>query len=106
MTATTERPPPVEVRTEGDIVVLRVAPRLDAEAGTVLIDAAAAATAAGAARVDVDLRDLLTFTAEGARALVGCRALASSLAEGLHYRTGRGPGREALLTAYAVDPSA
>jgi hypothetical protein len=98
---TTERPPPVQVKADGTTVHLRVAPRLDADAGRALLDAAAAAAAAGAARVDIDLRDLESFTADGARALVACRALTTELAEGLHYRTGRGPGRDALLEAYA-----
>ena len=56
-------------------------------------------------RIDVDLRSLDSFTDAGARALVGCRDLASHLPEGLHYRTGRGPGRDALLAAY-TDPTA
>jgi hypothetical protein len=32
--------------------------------------------------------------------LVTCRTLGSDLPGGLHYRTSRGPGREALLSAY------
>jgi hypothetical protein len=58
-------------------------------------------------RIDVDLRALDSFTDAGARALVGCRELGARLPEGLHYRTGRGPGREALLAAYTdADTSA
>ena len=41
-----------------------------------------------------------SFTDDGARALVTCRTLGSDLPGGLHYRTSRGPGREALLSAY------
>ena len=55
---------------------------------------------AGPSRIDVDLRALESYTDAGARALVGCRDLGAKLPEGLHYRTGRGPGREALLAAY------
>ena len=32
--------------------------------------------------------------------LVQCRAICGDLPDGLHYRTGRGPGRAALLAAY------
>ena len=31
-----------------------------------------------------------------------CRAVCGDLPDGLHYRTGRGPGRAALLAAYTV----
>jgi hypothetical protein len=103
--ATAEHVPPIEVRTDGTTVVLRVAPCLGEEAGAALLDAAGAAVAAGATRIDIDLRDLASFTPEGSQALVACRMLATSLAEGLHYRTGRGPGRDALLAAYASNPT-
>jgi hypothetical protein len=92
--------PPIDVTTEGDTVVIAVAHKLDEETGVALIDAATAAADSGPRRIDVDLRALESFTDEGARSLVGCRDLGARLPEGLHYRTGRGPGRDALLAAY------
>ena len=52
-------------------------------------------------RVDIDLAALQSWTQEGAVALVRCREVCGDLPDGLHYRTGRGPGRAALLAAYA-----
>jgi hypothetical protein len=91
---------PIDVTTEGGTVVLAVVRCLDEAAGGALLDAASAAVNAGPSRIDVDLRALDSYTDAGARALVGCRDLGARLPEGLHYRTGRGPGREALLAAY------
>jgi hypothetical protein len=68
--------------------------------GARLCEAAASAVADEAARLDIDLRGVRRYTQGGASALVACRTLTTALAEGLHYRTGRGPGREALLAAY------
>ena len=92
--------PPIDVIQEGDTVVLAVIHCLDEAAGGALVDAASAAVDSGPSRIDVDLRALDSYTDAGARALVSCRDLGSRLPEGLHYRTGRGPGREALLAAY------
>jgi hypothetical protein len=92
--------PPIDVIQEGDTVVLAVVRCLDEAAGGALVDAASAAVDSGPSRIDVDLRALDSYTDAGARALVSCRDLGSRLPEGLHYRTGRGPGREALLAAY------
>jgi hypothetical protein len=92
--------PTIDVMWEGDTIVIAVSHKLDDEAGAALIDSATAAAESGPRRIDVDLRALESFTDEGARALVGCRDLGALLPEGLHYRTGRGPGREALLAAY------
>lgn len=92
---------PIDVTTEGTTVVLAVCRCLDEAAGGALLDAASAALDAGPTRrIEVDLRALDSYTDAGARALVGCRDLGTKLPEGLHYRTGRGPGREALLAAY------
>jgi hypothetical protein len=90
----------ITVTTEGSTVVIAVERTLDAPEGEALLAAAQAALATGPARLDIDLRALEGYTDEGARALVACRDLGSQLAEGLHYRTGKGPGREALLAAY------
>jgi hypothetical protein len=98
-------PSHIDVSTEGDTVVLAVVRCLDEAAGGALLDAASAALDDAPARIDVDLRALDSYTDAGARALVDCRDLSARLPEGLHYRTGRGAGREALLAAYTdADP--
>jgi hypothetical protein len=101
--STESRHAPIDVSTEGRTVVLSVVHCLDEAAGGALLDAASAAVGTGPRRIDVDLRSLESFTEAGARALVGCRDLGARLPEGLHYRTGRGPGRDALLVAYTDD---
>ena len=93
-------PSPIDVTTEGRTVVLAVVHCLDEAAGGALLDAAIAALDTEPDRIEVDLRTLDSFTDAGARALVGCRDLSVKLPEGLHYRTGRGPGRDALMAAY------
>jgi hypothetical protein len=91
----------IRVTTEGSTVVIAVERTLDAHAGDSLYRLASAAIEAGRPdRLEIDLRSLQSYTEEGARALVECRTLGAKLGEGLHYRTGRGPGREALLLAY------
>jgi hypothetical protein len=92
---------PVHISTVGDAAVLAVGARLDAETGAALLAAARAVATTGISRIDIDLRGLLSFTPAGAEALVACRDLAAALSEGLHYRTGQGAGRDALLAAYA-----
>ncbi|HEY3144451.1 MAG TPA: hypothetical protein VGJ86_25195 [Acidimicrobiales bacterium] len=91
----------IRVATEGTTVVIAVERCLDSPTGEALLSAASAALATGPTRLDIDLRALENFTPEGADALVSCRELSGQLAEGLHYRTGRGPGRDALLAAYS-----
>jgi hypothetical protein len=91
----------IRVDTEGPTVVISVERTLDTHAGNTLFRLAAAAVDAGNPdRLDIDLRALEDYTEDGARALVALRALGPRLGEGLHFRTGRGPGREALLIAY------
>jgi hypothetical protein len=90
-TAVDPGPSPIAVHTEGSTVVL---------AGGALLDAASQAVASDPERIEVDLRALESYTPAGARALVGCRDLGARVPEGLHYRTGRGPGRDALMAAY------
>jgi anti-anti-sigma regulatory factor len=92
---------PVCVADDGQTLILRVGFRLDGPAADALVEAATAAVSTGAERVDIDLRSLQFFTTEGAAALVTCRDVCGALPGGLHYRTGRGPGREALLAAYS-----
>jgi hypothetical protein len=100
MTPVASRRAPVTVRSEGAVVVLELSDALDAAVGQTLVDAAAAAVADAPERLDIDLRQLRTWTQDGAAALVRCREICGDLADGLHYRTGRGPGRDALLAAY------
>jgi hypothetical protein len=101
MTSVAARRAPVTVRTDGAAVVLELSDVLDPLVGRVLVDAVTSAVANGPERVDIDLRALTDWTAEGVQALVRCRELCRDLPDGLHYRTGRGPGREALLAAYS-----
>ena len=93
-------PAAINVTSNGTAVVIAVEGGLDMSTGDALIDAATAAVATGPSHLDIDLRGLESFTDEGARALVTCRTLGSDLPGGLHYRTSKGPGREALLAAY------
>jgi hypothetical protein len=86
-------------------VVLTIQGTLDRDAGAALVDATRTAAGGGAPRIDIDLRSVTSFTDEGARSLLRCRELCGALLDGLHYRTGQGPGREALLTAYAEEPA-
>jgi len=90
----------VTVRTDGAAVVLELSDSLDLRTGRVLVDAVASAVATTPARVDIDLTGLVDWCDEGVASLVQCRELCRDLPEGLHYRTGRGPGRDALLAAY------
>jgi hypothetical protein len=91
----------VTVHTDGGAVVLELSDSLDPIVGRVLVDAVTSAVATGPNRVEIDLCAIRDWTLEGARALVQCRELCRDLPDGLHYRTGRGPGREALLAAYS-----
>lgn len=91
----------VDATATGDVVLLTVRGRLDGSTGAALVRAAATAVAEEAVRVDIDLGSITSFTADGARWLARCRRLSTQLREGLHYRSGRGPGQQALLVAYA-----
>lgn len=100
MTSVAARRSPVTVSTDGAAVVLELSDLLDAGAGEALVAAAEAALATDPERVDIDLRALQSWTQDGVVALVRCRVICGDLPDGLHYRTGRGPGRAALLAAY------
>ena len=93
-------PAGLEVAVDDEIVVLTVRGHLDVAVGHAVTVATEGAVRRQARRLDIDLREVLSFTLEGAAALRACRSLAAGLREGLHYRTGRGPGRQALLAAY------
>jgi hypothetical protein len=92
--------PNVTVTQEGTTVVIVVEGNLDNTTGEALLSTASSVVGTGTTRLDIDLRALDDFNDEGASALVSCRDVGAHLAEGLHYRTGRGPGRDALLAAY------
>jgi hypothetical protein len=81
--------------------VLTIIGCLDQATGEALVKAAARLVTDRPGRLEIDLCQLTGYTEEGACALAACRELCTSLAEGLHYKTGQGPGREALLLAYA-----
>lgn len=89
----------VHILEGGTVVTIRGT--LDQAAGDALIQATAGAVGQGATRLEIDLCSLDGFTDEGACALAACRELCTGLPDGLHYKTGQGPGREALLAAYA-----
>ena len=101
MTPVAARRAPVTVRSEGAAVVLELVrhPRRHRRP-TPWSTPPTAAVADAPERLDIDLRQLASLTHEGAVALVRCREICADLADGLHYRTGRGPGRDALLAAY------
>lgn len=86
--------------------MITVAGTLDVPEGDLLVQEAETAVKAAPARLEIDLRGLESYTDKGAKALVACRTLGARLPEGLHYRTGRGPGRDALLAAYEGGDSA
>ncbi len=101
VTPVAPRRAPVTVQADGTAIVLVLNDQLDKTAAEALVTAAQAAVATDPERVDIDLRQLLAWTEDGVGALVQCRAICGDLPDGLHYRTGRGPGRAALLAAYA-----
>ena len=94
----------LDVAVDDGIVVLTVRGHLDGRMGEAMGAATDRAVAEDARRLDIDLRQVASFTDEGALALRACRPSAAHLREGLHYRTGRGPGREALLAAHLPLP--
>ena len=93
--------PGITVHAQDNSVVLQVGEALDAATGRSLVAAVAAALATDPGRICIDLRGLRSWSSEGAAALVRCRELCADVPSGLHYRSGRGPGRDALLSAYA-----
>ena len=91
----------VELSVNGGVALLTIRGCLDGAAGRALAEVARAAVGPGhVTRLDLDLRAVSSFDQAGADALLACRELGAALAEGLHYRTGQGPGRAALLAAY------
>ena len=101
MTPVAARRAPVTVRTEPAAVVLELADLLDADAGAALV---AAAEAALATRARAGRHRPHRASSPGPRTApppsCGAATVCGDLPDGLHYRTGRGPGRAALLAAY------
>jgi hypothetical protein len=96
------RPPTgVTVQRDGSLVTIVVTGLLDAHGGVELL-AALQPELDGATRIDIDLLGITGSTPEGARSLVRARSLSGRLDDGLHFRTGPGPGQAALLEAFAV----
>jgi hypothetical protein len=100
-----EADPALDTAGDDIAIVLTIEGTLDGDAGVALLQAAKSAAQDGAPRIDIDLRSITDFTDEGARSLLRCREQCGVLLDGLHYRTGQGPGREALLMAYAEEPA-
>jgi anti-anti-sigma regulatory factor len=82
-------------------IIVTVRGRLDAATAVELESVVRELVDKGAPGLDIDLRDVSDWSEAGADGLVRCHRLAARLADGLRYRTGRGPGQEALLAAYA-----
>jgi hypothetical protein len=92
----------VEVVREDSGIALVVVGRLDATAGAVLEDAAAALVAIGEVQhLTIDLQRIDGFTPDGAATVARLTAIAAALPAGLRWRTGFGLGRRALEVAYA-----
>jgi hypothetical protein len=90
----------VELSVTAGVARLTIRGCLDGETGRALAEVARAAVTGEVVRLDLDLRSVSSFDQAGADALLACRELGADLAEGLHYRTGQGAGRAALLAAY------
>ena len=80
-------------------IVLTLQGCLDEEAGRTLMQAAEGAAANRAARIEIVLDGLESFTEEGAAALCACARLHGTVPGGVALRAGGGVGRQALLAA-------
>jgi hypothetical protein len=94
----------VLAESDGSVVTIRVTGELDAVAGAALLDTVRHELDRGPARIDVDLRGLLSFNDDGTAALAEVRALTAGLTGGLHYRTEGGAGQDAFLAAFQQEP--
>jgi hypothetical protein len=91
----------IDAQVDDDGAVLTIHGCLDQATGEALVQAAARVVTDAPSRLEIDLLHLTGFTEDGACALAACRELCTGLPGGLHYKTGQGAGREALLAAYA-----
>ena len=101
MTPVAARRAPVTVRTEGAAVVLELSDNLDATVGPPWSTPPTAAVAAAPERLDIDLRKAPHLDPRRGHRPGPLPGDLHRPADGLHYRTGRGPGRDALLAAYS-----
>ncbi|MEY2404163.1 MAG: hypothetical protein QOD38_1714 [Acidimicrobiaceae bacterium] len=85
-------------------VTIALEGHLDADTGTSLVDTVRSELLHDPARIDIDLRVLVSFAADGAIALSRCRDICAQLPDGLHYRTEGGAGQLALLSAFEREP--
>ncbi len=88
------------VEVDDDVVTISLYGRLDGGAAHLIMKALWAAIERGAARIDLDLLAVRSWTEGGAEVLARCRALTSERPVGLRFRTGAGPGRDALIFAF------
>jgi hypothetical protein len=84
----------------GAALTVTVGGELDDAGGKSLAEAVRAALHRSPARLDVNLQGITSFTAAGAAALRLVGDLGAAVPGGVHYRTGRGAGSDALLAAY------
>lgn len=84
-----------------DVVTISLHGPLDGRVGHLVLKALWSAIERGAARVDLDLLAVRSWTEAGAEVLRRCRALAAVRPVGLRFRTVAGPGRDALLFAFS-----
>ncbi|MBA2496320.1 MAG: hypothetical protein H0V33_04360 [Acidimicrobiia bacterium] len=91
---------PVLVAVTDDVVTISLHGRLDGGVGHLILKALWSAIERGAARVDLDLLAVRSWTEAGAAVLARCRTLAAGRPVGLRFRTTAGPGHDALLFAF------
>jgi hypothetical protein len=84
----------------GEPAVVTVRGRLDAATAVDLESLVRDLVEHGLVGLEIDLREVAEWSGAGADGLVRCHRIAARLTDGLRYRTGRGPGHEALLAAY------
>ena len=94
----------VRTSTEAGTVTIALEGHLDALTGGSLLETLCSELLEQPERVDIDLRVLESFTADGSHALSRCRDLCSNLPGGLHYVTEGGAGQLALLAAFEHEP--
>ena len=85
-----------------DHVRVRVTGDLDAANGRDLADACSRVLRSGPSRLDVDLRKVTAYTAEGAAALSECVRLGRHLVDGVNIQVCTDGGRRALLESMAL----
>lgn len=85
-----------------DRVRVQVSGDLDASSGRDLTEACGRALLDEPTRLDVDLRNVTSYTHEGAAALSECVRLGRHLAEGVNIQVSSDGGRRALLESMTL----